>query len=167
LRGVPREEIVMTTQEFALTTDARAKVAATLDHLLADSYSLYLKTHNFHWNVTGPHFGSLHTLFETQYTELALAVDEIAERIRALGHPAPGSYSEFAKLTGVPEADGRPTAMEMVDQLAADNETCARTAAAAFAVADEVGDQPTADLAVTRQQLHEKSAWMLRSFLEG
>jgi starvation-inducible DNA-binding protein len=155
------------TQEFALTTEARAKVAATLDHLLADSYSLYLKTHNFHWNVTGPHFGSLHTLFETQYTELALAVDEIAERIRALGHPAPGSYSEFAKLTGVPEAEGRPSAMAMVDQLAADNETCARTSAAAFAVADGVGDQPTADLAVTRQQLHEKSAWMLRSFLEG
>lgn len=155
----------MSVQEFALTPEDRAKVADQLDQLLADSYSLYLKTHNYHWNVTGPHFGSLHTLFETQYTELALAVDEIAERIRALGHRAPGSYSEFAKLSEVPEATGQPTAMEMVDHLAADNETCARTASKVFEAADSVGDQPTADLAVTRQQLHEKSAWMLRSFL--
>jgi starvation-inducible DNA-binding protein len=154
------------TQEFALAPEARAQVAASLDRLLADSYSLYLKTHNYHWNVTGPHFGSLHTLFETQYTELALAVDEIAERIRATGHPAPGSYSQFAALTAVPEATGHPSAMDMVAHLARDNETCARSAAAAFDAADAVGDQPTADLAVTRQQVHEKSAWMLRSFLE-
>jgi len=157
----------VSVHEYALAPEARAQVAEKMDHLLADSYSLYLKTHNYHWNVTGPHFGSLHALFETQYTELALAVDEIAERIRALGHPAPGSYSEFAKLTGVPEASGRTTAMEMVDHLALDNETCARTAAAVFEAADAVGDQPTADLAVARQQLHEKSAWMLRSFLES
>jgi starvation-inducible DNA-binding protein len=156
----------MAQHEYALSSEDRSKVAEQLDRLLADSYSLYLKTHNYHWNVTGPHFGSLHTLFETQYTELALAVDEIAERIRALGHPAPGSYSQFAALTGVPEAAGHPRAMEMVEHLAIDNETCARTAAQAFDAADAVGDQPTADLTVARQQLHEKSAWMLRSFLE-
>ena len=156
----------MSTKEFALSSDARAKIADQLNRLLADSYTLYLKTHNYHWNVTGPHFGSLHTLFETQYSELALAVDEIAERIRALGHRSPGSYAEFGRLTGITEASGQPNALEMVGQLAGDNETCAASAAKAFAAADEVGDQPTADLAVTRQQLHEKSAWMLRSFLE-
>lgn len=155
----------MSTQEFTLSSEARARVAERLDVLLADSYTLYLKTHNFHWNVTGPHFGSLHTLFETQYTELALAVDEIAERIRALGHPAPGSYAQFGTLTGIPEASGHLDAMGMVEQLAHDNETCATTAVKAFEAADSVGDQPTADLAVARQQLHEKSAWMLRSFL--
>ena len=156
----------MSVKEFALSSDDRARVAGQLDRLLADSYTLYLKTHNYHWNVTGPHFGSLHTLFETQYSELALAVDEIAERIRALGHPAPGSYAEFGKLTGITEASGSPSALEMVEQLAGDNETCAVSAARAFTAADEAGDQPTADLAVARQQLHEKSAWMLRSFLE-
>jgi starvation-inducible DNA-binding protein len=106
----------MSTQEFTLSSEARAGVADRLDVLLADSYTLYLKTHNFHWNVTGPHFGSLHTLFETQYTELALAVDEIAERIRALGHPAPGSYAQFGTLTAIPEASGHPDAMGMVEQ---------------------------------------------------
>ncbi|MEZ5114938.1 MAG: Dps family protein [Candidatus Nanopelagicales bacterium] len=156
-----------TSVDYTLGPEARAQVSEALARLLADSYTLYLKTHNYHWNVTGPHFGSLHTLFETQYTELALAVDEIAERIRALGHHAPGSYGEFAALTGVPEGVPGTRAMDMVAALAADNETVARTAAAVFEAADAVSDQPTADLAVTRQQVHEKSAWMLRSFLEG
>lgn len=156
----------MSNHEYALNSEARSKVVDQMDHLLADSYSLYLKTHNYHWNVTGPHFGSLHTLFETQYIELALAVDEIAERIRALGHHAPGSYSEFSAMTGVAEASRGVKAMEMVEHLAKDNETCARTAAQTFEAADAVGDQPTADLAVTRQQVHEKSAWMLRSLLD-
>jgi starvation-inducible DNA-binding protein len=155
------------TVDYTLGEEARAKVAPELSRLLADSYTLYLKTHNFHWNVTGPQFGSLHTLFETQYTELALAVDEIAERIRALGHRAPGSYHEFGALTSVQESGGSVAAMEMVRQLAEDNETCARSAAAAFGAADSVGDQPTADLATTRQTVHEKTSWMLRSFLEG
>ena len=155
----------MSTESSYVTDDeARSRVTAELSRLLADSYTLYLKTHNFHWNVVGPHFTSLHTLFETHYTELALAVDEIAERIRALGKRAPGSYAEFGALTGVREAvaDDLP-AMRMVEALAGDNETVAKTAAAVFAVADAAGDQPTCDLAVRRQQIHEKSAWMLRA----
>ena len=152
------------TQDFSVDPAGREAIATALSRLLADSYTLYLKTHNFHWNVVGPQFGSLHTLFETQYTELALAVDEIAERIRALGHYAPGSYAEFGKVTSIQEAVGRFTATQMVEALAADNETVARSAAATFSVAEASGDQPTCDLAVTRQQLHEKSAWMLRAF---
>ncbi|MBT8226044.1 MAG: DNA starvation/stationary phase protection protein [Dactylosporangium sp.] len=153
-------------QDYPVDAEARAKVASELSRLLADSYTIYLKTHNFHWNVVGPHFGSLHTLFETQYTELALAVDEIAERIRALGHFAPGSYAEFVTLSNVPEAAGKYTAMQMVEALATDNETVVKTSAAVFEVAESAGDQPSCDLAVTRQQVHQKSAWMLRSFLE-
>jgi starvation-inducible DNA-binding protein len=155
-----------TAPDFTVATAERAKIAAELSRLLADTYTLYLKTHNFHWNVVGPFFGSLHLMFETQYTELALAVDELAERIRALGHFAPGSYAEFASLATVREATGRYTAMQMVEQLAADNETVADTASKVFAVAEAAGDQPTADLAVTRQQLHQKSAWMLHAFTE-
>ncbi|AGM40496.1 Ferritin and Dps [Spiribacter salinus M19-40] len=145
---------------------ARAEIAEGVSRVLADSYSLYLKTHNFHWNVTGPMFNSLHAMFEEQYTELATAVDEIAERIRALGAQAPGSYSDYQRLTAIPEESGAPEAMEMVRQLMRDHETVARTAREAFAVADGAHDEPTADLLTQRMQLHEKTAWMLRSMLE-
>ena len=133
--------------------------------LLADSYTLYLKTHNFHWNVTGPMFTTLHTLFMTQYTELALAVDEIAERIRALGHLAPGSYTEFARLSKVKEAQGTPSAKEMIRELAGDCATVAASAQELFDAADEAGDQASADLATRRIQVADKNAWMLRSHL--
>lgn len=144
----------------------RAEIAEGLNRVLADSYTLYLLTHNFHWNVTGPMFQTLHTMFETQYTELALAVDEIAERIRSLGYPAPGSYTEFSKLTEVKEATGVPKAEEMIRQLVVANETVVRTARAVVPTAEEAEDQATADLLTQRIQLHEKSAWMLRSLLE-
>jgi starvation-inducible DNA-binding protein len=143
-----------------------ARVAEAAARLLADSYTLYLKTHNFHWNVTGPMFTTLHTLFETQYTELALAVDEIAERIRAVGHVAPGSYSEFERLATVREASGVPKATEMIEALSADQQTVADTARALFAAAEASADQASADLAVRRIEIHEKNAWMLRSHLE-
>lgn len=151
-----------------LSVDAadRSAIADALSQLLADSYTLYLKTHNYHWNVTGPHFGALHAMFEVQYTDLALAVDEIAERIRALGHFAPGSYADFGARTTVPEAVGHPDAMSMVRDLAQDHETVAKAAAAAIAVADAAGDEPTAGMATNRQEVHEKAAWMLRAFLE-
>ena len=143
------------------------KVAEGTARLLADSYTLYLKTHNYHWNVTGPMFTTLHTLFETQYTELALAVDEIAERIRALGYVAPGSYAEFARLSTVKDAPRAvPRAHEMIKQLVADNEAVGASARAVFELADAAGDQATADLAVRRMQQAEKNAWMLRSHLE-
>jgi starvation-inducible DNA-binding protein len=148
-----------TPQETQQTADA-------LKHLLADSYTLYLKTHNFHWNVTGPMFTTLHTLFEQQYTELALAVDEIAERIRALGHPAPGSYSEFAKLSGVKESTGVPKATDMIRELAGDLDTVVASAKRVFEAAEKAGDQASADLAVRRMDVSEKNAWMLRSHLE-
>jgi starvation-inducible DNA-binding protein len=147
-----------------MTTDD-ARVDA-LSRLLADSYTLYLKTHNFHWNVKGPMFTTLHTLFETQYTELALAVDEIAERIRAVGAPAPGSYAAFAKLTQIEESESVPPAVEMVEQLAADQDAVARSAAAVLEAAQKVDDEVSADLAIQRMQVHEKNAWMLRSHLE-
>jgi starvation-inducible DNA-binding protein len=151
---------------IGLTEAERERVAEAMSVLLADSYTLYLKTHNYHWNVTGPHFAALHTMFETQYQELWLAADEIAERIRSVGFPSPGSYRQFGELTAIAEAEGVPAAMAMVEHLAHDNEQVARSAGAAFDVADEVGDQATADLAVQRQQVHEKNAWMLRSMLE-
>lgn len=144
----------------------RVAIVAGLSRLLADSYTLYLKTHNFHWNVTGPMFSTLHQMFEVHYNELALAVDEIAERIRALGAPAPGSYSAFARLTSVPEAEGRVAATDMVRALVADHETVVRTARAVFAAAGEASDEATADLLTQRLQVHEKTAWMLRSLLE-
>jgi len=147
--------------------DDRALIADALFQLLADSYTLYLKTHNYHWNVTGPHFGALHALFETQYTDLALAVDSVAERIRALGHRAPGSYAEFSARTEVAEASIEPIkAMEMVAELATDHQSVARAAARVVSVASAGADEPTAGLATTRQEVHEKAAWMLRSFLE-
>lgn len=145
-------------------TDRKA-ISDGLAKLLADSYTLYLKTHNFHWNVTGPMFSTLHLLFETQYTELALAVDVIAERIRALGFPAPGSYAQFGKLTSIKEAEGVPAAEEMIKQLVDGQEAVVRTARAIFPVVDQVNDEPTADLLTQRMQIHEKNAWMLRSLL--
>jgi starvation-inducible DNA-binding protein len=145
----------------------RQAIAQGLSRVLADTYTLYLKTHNFHWNVEGPMFNTLHLMFETQYTELALAVDLIAERIRALGFPAPGSYRDFAELSSVEDSAGRPVAMDMIAQLAKDQETVVRTARAVFALADESNDQPTADLLTQRMQVHEKTAWMLRAMLAG
>ncbi len=144
----------------------RTHVVESLSHLLADSYTLYLKSHHHHWNVTGPMFTTLHTLFETQYSELALAVDEIAERIRALGAPAPGSYTEFAALAKIEEARGIPRAEEMIEGLLADQETVAASARAVVAAAEAAGDQATADLGTRRIDVHEKNAWMLRSHLE-
>jgi starvation-inducible DNA-binding protein len=145
----------------------RQAIAEGLSRVLADTYTLYLKTHNFHWNVEGPMFNTLHLMFETQYTELALAVDLIAERIRALGFPAPGSYREFAELSSVEDAGGHPTAMEMIAQLGKDQETVVRTARRVFALVDEAHDEPSADLLTQRMQVHEKTAWMLRAMLAG
>ena len=137
-----------------------------LSKLLADSYTLYLKTHNYHWNVTGPMFTSLHTLFETQYSDLALAVDEVAERIRTLGAPAPGSYTAFSRLATIEEENGNPNATTMISNLVADQVTIANSARAVIEVAEAAGDQATADLATRRLDVHEKNAWMLRSHLE-
>jgi starvation-inducible DNA-binding protein len=145
---------------------SRSKIADGLSRLLADTYTLYLKTHNFHWNVTGPMFQTLHLMFETQYTELALAVDLIAERIRALGYPAPGTYTEYAKLSSISETEGVPKAKEMIKLLVEGQESVVRTARSIFPVVDEVNDEPTADLLTQRMQIHEKTAWMLRSLLE-
>ena len=141
-------------------------VVDSLSTLLATSYTLYLKTHNYHWNVTGPMFTTLHTLFETQYTELATAVDEIAERIRAVGAFAPGSYSAFSELTEVEEETGRPEAKEMIRTLVKDQQAVADSARRVIAAAEAVKDQATADLATRRLDVHEKHAWMLRSHLE-
>jgi starvation-inducible DNA-binding protein len=143
----------------------RKAIADGLSRLLADSYTLYLKTHNFHWNVTGPMFNTLHLMFETQYTELALAVDQIAERIRALGFPAPGSYSEFARLSSIREAQGVPSADHMIRELVAGQEAVVRTARAVFPDVERVNDEPSADLLTQRMQVHEKNAWMLRSMV--
>jgi starvation-inducible DNA-binding protein len=137
-----------------------------MSHLLADSYTLYLKTHNYHWNVTGPMFTTLHTLFETQYSDLALAVDEIAERIRSLGARAPGSFSEFAELAAVKEVTGTPSAIEMLEDLAADQRTVVGAAKRVVEAAESAGDEASADLATRRIDVHEKNAWMLRSHLE-
>jgi starvation-inducible DNA-binding protein len=145
----------------------RKAIAQGLGHLLADSYTLYLKTHKYHWNVTGPMFQTLHLMFETHYTELALAVDLIAERIRALGEFAPGSYGAFAKLSSIKEEAGVPAAKAMIRNLVEGHETVIRTARALFPVAEKGGDEATADLLTQRIQLHEKTAWMLRSLLEA
>ncbi|CAG9177041.1 Dps family protein [Cupriavidus respiraculi] len=143
----------------------RKKIAEGLSKLLADTYTLYLKTHNFHWNVTGPMFNTLHTMFETQYTELALAVDSIAERIRALGYPAPGTYAEYARLSSIKEEEGVPEATEMIRKLVEGQEAVVRTARSLFPAIDAAGDEPSADLLTQRMQTHEKTAWMLRSLL--
>ena len=152
--------------DIGLSDDSRARIADGLSRLLADSYSLYLMTHNFHWNVKGPMFNSLHQMFMTQYTEQWTALDLIAERIRALGYPAPGTYVEFGKLSTVKEVAGVPKAMEMVRYLVSAQETTARTARSLLPVVDEANDQPTADLLTQRLDVHEKTAWMLRSLLE-
>jgi starvation-inducible DNA-binding protein len=151
---------------IGIDTPHREQIASGLSKVLADTYTLYLKTHNFHWNVTGPMFQTLHLMFEQHYNELALAVDAIAERIRALGFPAPGTYKQFASLSSISENDGIPKAEDMVRLLVEGHEAVARTARAAFVVADEANDQPTCDLLTQRMQLHEKTAWMLRSLLE-
>ncbi|MBT8442054.1 MAG: DNA starvation/stationary phase protection protein [Gammaproteobacteria bacterium] len=143
----------------------RRDIAAGLSKLLADSYTLYLKTHNYHWNVKGPMFNTLHLMFEEQYTELALAVDVIAERIRALGVAAPGSYRAYAELTDIDEEDGVPSAEDMLRNLVIGQETVARTAREVFPLVDSASDEPTADLLTQRMQIHEKNAWMLRSML--
>jgi starvation-inducible DNA-binding protein len=154
-----------TTIDIGISEDLRKEIGDGLARLLADTYTLYVKTHNFHWNVTGPLFNSLHLMFETQYTELALAVDLISERIRALGFPAPGSYAQFAKLTSIKEETSVPSAEAMIKQLVHDQETVVRTARSIFPVVDKANDEPTADLLTQRMQIHEKTAWMLRSQL--
>lgn len=151
--------------DIGIPEAGRKAIGDGLARLLADTYTLYVKTHNFHWNVTGPMFSTLHLMFEGQYNELALAVDLIAERIRALGLPAPGSYKQFAALTRIPEETEVPSANDMIAQLVRDQETVARTARSIFSVVNETNDQPTADLLTQRLQVHEKTAWMLRSLL--
>ena len=152
--------------DIGINEKDRSEIAIGLSKLLADTYSLYLKTHNFHWNVTGPMFQTLHLMFETQYNELALAVDLIAERIRSLGLPAPGTYSEFARLSSIRETSGVPKAEEMIQILVEGQEAIVRTARSVFPVAENATDEATADLLTQRIQLHEKTAWMLRSLLE-
>lgn len=151
--------------DIGIASEERAAIASGLSRLLADSYTLYLKTHNYHWNVTGPHFNTLHTLFEQQYGELAIAVDDIAERIRALGYRAPGSYAEFSQLASVEEETGEPNAMEMVRRLVLGQEAVVRTARSVFPAVEKAGDEPSADLLTQRMLVHEKNAWMLRSLL--
>src|SRR5574343_598067 len=152
--------------DIGIDLEARRQIAEGLSALLADSYTLYLMTHNFHWNVTGPQFNSLHNMFMAQYTEQWTALDTIAERIRALGFPAPGTYKEFVKLASIKEVEGVPKALEMVHHLVYAQEATARTARKLFPVVDEANDQPTADVLTQRIDVHEKTAWMLRSLLE-
>lgn len=151
--------------DIGINESNRVEIARGLSRFLADTYTLYLKTHNFHWNVTGPMFQTLHLMFETQYNELALAVDLIAERIRALGMPAPGTYHDFAKLTSIQEASGVPSAHDMIRQLVDGQEAVVRTARSIFPLVEK-NDQVTADLLTQRMQVHEKTAWMLRSLLQ-
>jgi starvation-inducible DNA-binding protein len=156
---------VVAAPDLGIAPDQVVAITGGLARVLADTYTLYLKTHNYHWNVTGPQFNTLHAMFMTQYTEMWAAVDLIAERIRALGAFAPGSYSDFAKLATVREAVGVPEAMAMVAELADDQATLVRTAREVFAIAEAANDQPTADLLTQRMQVHEKTAWMLRALL--
>ena len=149
-----------------ISEEDRKAIAEGLGKVLADTYTLYLKTHNFHWNVTGPHFAALHTLFEEQYTELAAAVDEVAERIRMLGQPAPGTYKAFAERTSLTEEEGVPSWEKMIEQLVADNEATARTIRSVFPTAEAGNDEATLDLLTERLAAHEKAAWMLRSHLK-
>ena len=151
--------------DIGISQEQRKKIADGLSHLLADTYTLYLMTHNFHWNVQGPMFNTLHNLFMTQYTELWTALDEIAERIRALDFPAPGTYAAFGKLTSIKEVDGVPSAEDMIAYLTNGHEAVARTARSLFAVVEEASDESSADLLTQRMTVHEKTAWMLRSFL--
>lgn len=151
---------------IGISDSDRKIIADGLSRLLADTYTLYLKTHNYHWNVTGPQFSTLHTLFETHYTELAIAVDDIAERIRALGHRAPGSYQAFSTLSSITEEADEPNAVQMIERLVAGQEAVARTARSIFPATDQANDEPSADLLTQRMHIHEKNAWMLRSLLE-
>jgi len=151
--------------DIGIEENDRREIAQGLSKLLADTYTLYLKTHNFHWNVTGPMFQALHTMFEQQYNELALAVDLIAERIRALGFPAPGTYKEFANLSSIREEEGVPNAEDMLRKLVEGQEAVVRTARSIFPAVERSHDEPTADLLTQRMQVHEKTAWMLRSLL--
>ena len=164
--ATPKKEAKAIKIDIGILHNDREKIVAGLSKLLADSYTLYLMTHNFHWNVTGPQFNSLHNMFMDQYTEQWTALDTIAERIRALGFPAPGTYKQFVKLTAIKEVEGVPKAEEMVSLLVNAHETVAKTARAIFPIVDEVNDQPTADLITQRLEIHEKTAWMLRSTLE-
>ena len=152
--------------DIGISARDREKIAKGLSALLADSYTLYLMTHNFHWNVTGPDFNSLHLMFMGQYTEQWTALDVIAERIRALGHPAPGTYKEFVRLASIKEVEGVPKATDMIRHLVAAQEATARTARELLPVVDAANDQPTADLLTQRLEVHEKTAWMLRSLLQ-
>lgn len=155
------------TIKIGISEQDRASIVEGLSRLISDTYVLYLKTHNFHWNVTGPMFRTLHLLFEEQYTELATAVDAIAERIRALGFPAPGTYTTYARLSSIKEEPGVPKAAEMIKQLVEGQEAVVRTAREMFPLLERVSDEPTADLLTQRMQVHEKAAWMLRTLLEG
>ena len=152
--------------DIGINKKDRAEIAEGLGRLLADTYTLYLKTHNFHWNVTGPMFQTLHLMFETQYNELWLAVDLIAERIRSLGHTAPGTYTEFARLTSIKEPNGVPKATDMIKQLVDGQEAVVRTARSLYPKVEKASDEATADLLTQRIQIHEKTAWMLRSLLD-
>lgn len=154
-----------TTIDIGIEEAHRKEIAEGLSRVLADTYTLYLKTHNYHWNVTGPMFNTLHLMFETQYNELWIAIDLLAERIRSLGEYSPGTYREFAALTSIEEASGVPTAEEMLADLVAGHEACARTARTVFPIAEAGKDESTADLLTQRLQVHEKTAWMLRSMI--
>jgi starvation-inducible DNA-binding protein len=166
MKQMKQKSVTAPQIDTGISKKDRAAIAAGLSKLLADNYTLYLKTHSFHWNVTGPMFNTLHLMFETQYNELWLANDQIAERIRSLGYPAPGTYEEYVKLASVKETPGQPKAEEMVRLLVEGNEAVVRTARSVFPVVDKAGDEPTADLLTQRMQIHEKNAWMLRSLLE-
>lgn len=157
----------MQTINIGIAEENRKQIAQGLSRLLADSYTLYLKTHNFHWNVTGPMFRTLHLMFEEQYNELWTATDAIAERIRSLGSPAPGTYSAFQKLSSIKETDGVPHANDMIKHLVEGHEAVIRTAREVFPIAEKGGDQSTMDMLTQRLEVHEKTAWMLRSLLEG
>lgn len=152
--------------DIGISSKDRKKIAAGLSRLLADTFTLYLKTHNYHWNVTGPMFQTLHVMFMEQYNELWLATDPIAERIRALGFAAPASYEEFDKLTSIRNQVGAPYAQDMIREIIAGNEAVSRTAREVFPVVEKANDQPTADLLTQRMQVHEKTAWMMRSLLD-
>lgn len=152
--------------DIGIQEEKRKTLAQELSKLLADTYILYLKTHNFHWNVTGPMFQTLHVMFEEHYNELALAVDEIAERIRALGEPAPGTYAEYMEMGSIKETSGVPQAKEMISLLVQAHEAVIKTARKLVGIASDAGDESTADLATGRMKIHEKTAWMLRSLLE-
>ena len=153
--------------DIGISTKDRAAISESLSKVLADSFVLYLKTHNYHWNVTGPMFQTLHMMFMAQYTELWNALDEIAERIRSLGHPAPGTFKEFLRLSSIKEAEGVPSADGMIRELISGQDAVTRAARAALKIADKADDQPTVDILVQRMQIHEKNAWMLRSLIDS